>query len=457
MSRITRRHFINSSMAAAAGLTTVAGCAADAKKGPAVAVAPGLKHRRIGPHDKIRVGLIGCGGMGRGDILTFLKYDDVECPVICDVDDKMIAEGVKVIEKARGKAPETVKDFRKVTDREDLDAVVVATPDHWHAIPTIMACQAGKDVYCEKPLATSVGEGRAMLNAARKYDRVVQMGTQWRSNPDFAEAVAYVHSGKLGKIRLVRCWAYLNWVHSVGKPPDQDKAPDGVDYDMWLGPAPKRPFNPARFHFSFRWFWDYAGGLMTDWGVHLINIALWGMKVGMPERVSSSGGKYIYDDISDTPDTQFAVYDYPGFALIWEHQMTAGCGVDGKEHGIAFYGTEGTLTVGAYGWEVAPAVKDKRVPSEEEPLPAEKHESKYADAGRPQHVRNFLDCMRSRQRPVEDFELGHAISTAAHLGNLALRSKATIIWDAKNERPVGRTDLDNQLLPPYRAPWKLEV
>lgn len=137
--------------------------------------------------------------------------------------------------------------------------------------------------------------------------------------------------------------------------------------------------------------------------------------------------------------------------------LAAGCGVDGKEHGIAFYGTEGTLTVGAYGWEVAPAVKDKRVPSEEEPLPAEKHESKYADAGRPQHVRNFLDCMRSRQRPVEDFELGHAISTAAHLGNLALRSKATIIWDAKNERPVGRTDLDNQLLPPYRAPWKLEV
>ncbi len=456
MSRITRRYFINSSVAAAAGLTTMAGCATDAKKGAAVAVAPGVRPRRIGPNDKIRVGLIGCGGMGRGDILTFLKYDDVECPIICDVDDTRLAEGVKIIEKARGKAPETVKDFRKVTDHKELDAVVVATPDHWHALPTIRACQAGKDVYCEKPLATSVGEGRAMLDAAQKYGRVVQMGTQWRSNPHFAEAVEYVQSGKLGKIRLVRCWAYLNWVHSVGKPADQDKAPDGVDYDMWLGPAPKRPFNKARFHFSFRWFWDYAGGLMTDWGVHLINIALWGMKVGMPQRVSSSGGKYIYDDISDTPDTQFAVYEYPGFALVWEHQMSGSHGCDGKEHGIAFYGSEGTLTVGAYGWEVAPEVKDRRLHSDEEPLVTEKHESKAVDAGRPQHVRNFLDCMRSRNKPVENFEVGHAISTAAHLGNLALRSKATIIWDAKNERPVGRTDLDDQLLRPYRAPWKLE-
>jgi predicted dehydrogenase len=441
MSRITRRHLIGSSVAAAAGSALW------------TSISPSLG--ALGANDKMRVGLIGSGGRGRADILTFLQNDDVECPIICDVDDAMLAEGVKVIEKARGKAPEPVKDFRKVVERKDLDAVVVGTPDHWHALPTIRACEAGKDVYCEKPLAMCVGEGRAMVNAARKHDRVVQMGTQWRSSPHFAEAVEYVQSGKLGKIRLVRCWAYLNWVHSVGSPKDQEKAPDGVDYDMWLGPAPKRPFNPARFHFSFRWFWDYAGGLMTDWGVHLINVALWAMKAGMPDRVSSSGGKYIYNDISDTPDTQFAVYDYPGFAMVWEHQMTGSHGCEDKEHGVAFYGTEATLVVGAYGWEVTPEQKDKRVTGDQEPVPTEKNKTKPA-VGQVEHVRNFLDCMRSRKRSVEDVEIGHAISTAAHLGNLALRSKATIIWDARNERPVGRTDLDDQLLRPYRAPWKLE-
>jgi len=451
MNRITRRRFIRTSVGSVAAM---AGCAAIGKRGrrPVVATTP-----RLGPNENIRVALIGSGGMGRGDMNTFLPYADVEFPVVCDVDDAMIAKAVKAVEDARGKRPEVTKDFRRIMDRTDIHACLVATPDHWHALPTIHACQSGKDVYIEKPLATSIGEGKAMLDAARRYDRVVQMGTQWRSAPHWREAVQYAQSGKLGKIRLVRCWAYLAWVHSVGKPADCDP-PEGVDYDVWLGPAPKRPFNPARFHFSFRWFWDYAGGLMTDWGVHLLNIALWAMGPRMPERVSSSGGKYIFDDISETPDTQHALYDYGDYTLVWEHQMEGGRGCEGREHGVAFHGTEGTLIVDAGGWEVVPAARDGRVKTDrkQKPLPAEKHEKKGTD-GRPEHVRNFLDCCRSREQPVENVEIGHFVSTAAHLGNIALRSRQSIRYDALRQRVVGHNVPEELLTKRYRAPWKLGV
>ena len=449
MRKTTRRRFIRSSLGSAAAL---AGCAAADKAGRRRPVAPAP---RLGPNETIRAALIGSGGMGRGDMLTFLPNKDVEFPVICDVDHRMIAKGVKALENARGKGPEVVKDWRRIMDRSDIHVCLVATPDHWHALPTIRACQSGKDVYVEKPLATSIGEGRSMLEAARKYDRVVQMGTQWRSAAHWREAVQYVQSGKLGKIRLVRCWAYLAWVHSVGKPAD-GPVPEGVDYDMWLGPAPERPFNRARFHFSFRWFWDYAGGLMTDWGVHLLNIALWAMGPRMPQRVTSTGGKYVFDDISDTPDTQHALYDYGDYTLVWEHQMEGGHGCEGREHGVAFHGSEGTLIVDTGGWEVIPAARDQRVKTDKKPLPAEKHEKTGSD-GRPEHVRNFLDCVRSRQQPVENVAVGHFVSTAAHLGNLALRTGQAIQWDEKNERAVGDNVPDELLTKPYRSPWKLEV
>jgi predicted dehydrogenase len=224
--------------------------------------------RSVSAAEKIRVGLIGCGGISRADLTAFLSYPEVECPVVCDVDDAQLAKGIALVEKLRGRHPDTVKDFRRVIERKDVDVVLVCTPDHWHALPTVLACQEGKDVYVEKPLATTVAEGRAMVEAARRHGRVVQMGTQWRSGPHYQEAIEFVQSGKLGKIRQVRAWAYLDWVGGIGNPPDRDP-PAGVDYDFWLGPAPLRPFNPNRFHFNFRWFWDYAGGLMTDWGVHL--------------------------------------------------------------------------------------------------------------------------------------------------------------------------------------------
>jgi len=368
---------------------------------------------------------------------------------VCDVDDEQLAKAVALVEKRRNARPEPFKDYRRLLERKDLDVCVVATPDHWHALPTVHACQAGKDVYVEKPLATTIWEGRKMLEAARRYQRVVQMGSHWRSGAHFREAVEFVHSGKLGKIRQVRAWAYLDWVGGIGNPPDSD-APAGVDYDMWLGPAPKRPFNKNRFHFNFRWFWDYAGGLMTDWGVHLLNLALWAMGPAPPRAVSSSGGKFVVEDNTETPDTQIAVYEFPTYTLIWEHQVLGGVGLDGRPHGLAFSGSEGTLILDTKGWEVIPEAK--------KPLGVFKRTVSPEDRGfdgRPAHIRNFLDCLRSRQQPVENLEVAHFVSTVAHLGNLALRTGAKIVWDAQQERVVDNPKAEALVNRAYRPPWSL--
>src|SRR5882762_672777 len=277
--QISRRAFVRTS-AVVAGGTALAG--------PFIR---SLRAGEPGANDKIRLGLIGCGGMGQGDLACFFLNPEVDCAVISDVDDARLAIGTAICEEKRGKKPDTVKDFRRVLDRKDVDVVLIATPDHWHALPTVLACQAGKDVYVEKPLAKTIDEGRAMLEASRRHNRVVQMGSQWRSCKHIIEAAELIRSGKLGKVSLVRGWAYLDWLPSIGKPADC-APPSTADYDLWLGPAPKRAFNPNRFHFNFRWFWDYAGGLMTDWGVHLINMMLMGMGNEAPKSVFSSGGKY---------------------------------------------------------------------------------------------------------------------------------------------------------------------
>jgi predicted dehydrogenase len=412
-----------------------------------IAAAPILNSISVGASEKVNVALIGCGGMGIGDLATFLLNPEVECRIVCDVDDKQLAKAVQLVEGKRGRKPKTTKDWRRVIDRKDVDVVLVVTPDHWHALPTIHACESGKDVYCEKPLGKTVQEGRAMLDAMKKHKRIVQMGTHWRSGQHYREAVEFVQSGKLGRVRQVRVWAYLDWVGGIGNPPDS-APPRGVDYDMWLGPAPLGPFNPNRFHFNFRWFWDYAGGLMTDWGVHLINIAMWAMGPEPPRSVYSVGGKRVIEDNSETPDTQIAVYDFPTYTLIFEHQMKGGVGIGGRPHGIAFSGTEGTLIIDDQGWEIISEPKLKTVESS-------KHGA--GPDARPAHVRNFLDCVKSREQPVENLDFGHFVSTVAHLGNAALRSNSAIEWDATTESAIGNEKANALLRAEYRPPWKLPV
>ena len=433
MKPISRRRFVKNSALLAGSLPILGG----------LVVAPA--GRAVAASEKVRVGLIGSGGMGKGDLDTFFLNPEVECPIICDVDDNHIADGVKLVQEKRGTAPATTKDFRRVLERQDVDVVLIATPDHWHALPTVLGCQAGKDIYVEKPLATSIAEGQAMVEAAQKHQRIVQMGAHRASSPSYRDAVEIVRSGKLGKVGLVRAWAYLDWIKPIGTPADAD-APAGVDYDMWLGPAPKRAFNPNRFHFNFRWFWDYAGGLMTDWGVHLLQVLLWGMGAEPPKAVMSSGGKYVLEDNSETPDTQITVYEFPSYTMVWEHKVGVGLGLYNRPWGMAFVGTEGTLVINDSGCEIL------REPTKDS-LEAKKFKG-GADP-RPAHVRNFLDCVKSRQQPVENLEVGHHISTVAHLGNLSLRSGRKIVWDHAQQQIVNDPEADRLVSVAYREPWKL--
>ena len=449
MASHSRRSFLKGS----AGLAAAGGSAS--------AATAASSSRIIGANDRIRVGLIGCGGMGRGDLRDALRLKNVECVALCDVDQSQIEKtGDKVVSRADQKADLHTQDFRRVLDRDDIDAVIVATPDHWHAYITVEACKTGKDVYVEKPLSLTIPEGRVMVDVAREHKRVVQMGTQQRSAEHYTDAVNYVKSGKLGKIRLVRTWVYLDWKAETSVKPD-GPAPEGVDYDMWLGPAPKRPFNENRFHFSFRWYWDYCGGLMTDWGAHMIDIANWAMDVKAPTSAMSVGGKYGYpDDAAETPDTQQVMWQFPSFSMIWEHALGVGRGPEAREHGVQFHGNDGVLVIDRQGWEVYPETDQldfKKVRTHRSAgLPRQKVRGDKLDYHLT-HVENFFDCMRSRERPRSDVEIGHNSMIACHLGNLAYRLGRRVDWDVDNERIVNDSAAEKLLQREYRRPWKLKA
>ncbi len=362
----------------------------------------------------------------------------------------------EILDPAGQKADFRTQDFRRLLDRQDLDAVLVATPDHWHAIPTVMACEAGMDVYVEKPLSLTIHEGRVMVDAARRHGRVVQMGTQQRSAPHYTDAVDYVKSGKLGKIRLVRAWAYLDWKGEMPAQPN-GSPPPGVDYDLWLGPAPERPFNLNRFHFSFRWYWDYSGGLMTDWGAHMIDIANWAMEVKAPRAAVSVGGKFGYPrDAMETPDTQQVIWEFDDFSMVWEHALGVGRGPEAREHGVQFHGNDGVLVVDRNGWEVHSETDriDKSV-REFRSRGKPRHNIRGRSAYHLGHVQNFVDCRRSRERPRSDVEIGHDSMIACHLGNIAFRLGRRVQWDPDRERIVDDPEAERMVRTSYRKPWKL--
>ncbi len=417
--------------------------------------------RILGANDRIRLALVGCGGMGRGDLRDMLRAGKTDAVALCDVDDSQVDRAQKdVVSEFGQKAELLTRDFRHVLDRDDVDAVIVATPDHWHALPTVEACKAGKDVYVEKPLAITVWEGRQMVDAARKYERVVQMGTQQRSGVQYLEAKEYLESGKLGRVRLVRCWAYLDWKGETPHQPD-GPAPDGVDYDMWLGPAPERPFNRNRFHFNFRWYWDYSGGLMTDWGAHMIDIANWYMGIKSPTSAMSVGGKFAYpQDAMQAPDTQQVLYEFPDFSMIWEHALGVGRGPADREHGVLLHGENGILIVDRHGWEVLPETDRIGKPAREYRSAAVPHQAYRPDREdmHLDHVQNFLQCMRTRERPRSDVEISHDSMIGCHLGNAAVRTGRRVYWDVENERVVDDPEAEAIMYRrPYREPWALAV
>src|SRR5690242_13500690 len=335
--------------------------------GAATLLAPAAQ-RALGANDRVVVGLIGCGGRGRYVAELMRESPGVEYAAAADV----YLPNAEQARQWAGPKAQAYQDFRRLLDRKDIDAIHIATPDHWHAIPTALACQAGKDVYVEKPLAHNVREGRAMVEAARKHNRVVQAGTQHRSAEHYREAAHIIQSGELGKVHFVRVWNYMNMdPNGIGRKPDSEP-PAGLDWDFYLGPAPAVPFNRNRFLGTFRWFWDYAGGLITDWGTHRFDSVHEVMGVDTPVTVTAAGGRFELKDGAETPDTLQATYEYPGFILSYEASNLNAHGVGGRTpgkryyrargtddrpHGEAFYGTNGTLFTDRIGYEVYPELE----------------------------------------------------------------------------------------------------
>jgi predicted dehydrogenase len=352
------------------------------------------------------------------------------------------------------------KDFREILDREDIDVVVASSPDHWHPLMTVMACQAGKDVYVEKPISVAVAEGRKMVEAAREYNRVVQVGTQQRSGSHFQHAVRLVRDGELGPITAIRTWNVgNNSPEGIGNPPDSE-APSNLDWEMWLGPAPRVPFNYNRFGVepgrwsTFRYFWDYAGGMMTDWCVHLLDIVQWAMEVDAPKQVSASGGKWVMKDNRETPDTLSATFQYSNFICNYENRACNGRSINEHGYGIEFYGTEGTMFLDRSGFEILP---ERRQVGERSVARMYAMRVERTNDSNHDHVRDFLDCIKTRQKPISDIEVGHHSTAPCLLANISYLLGRSLEWDAEAEVVVGDDEANGMLDRAYRSPWKLTV
>jgi predicted dehydrogenase len=389
------------------------------------------------PAEKIVLGVLGVNGRGRGLLRTFSSFPDVEIAYVCDPDQRVIPAALKSLHSGHKRVPKQVQDLRKVFEDRDVTAVVVATPDHWHALATVWACQANKHVYVEKPISHNLIEGRRMVEAARKYNRVVQVGTQRRSAPHIASAVEFVRSGKLGKVPFARTWIAGNR-KSIGHKKDAP-VPAGVDYNLWLGPAPRRDFNPNRFHYNWHWHWDYGTGELGNNGIHALDVARWILGLDAPVRITSGGGKFFYDDDQQTPDTQISTFDFATTSIVWEHRIWSRSGVEGQPFGISLYGEKGVLTIDSKGWHVKEGVEAS---------------AKATDSERA-HLRNFLDCIRSGKRPSADIEEGHKSTRLCHLGNIAFRLGRTLRFDAATETLSADAGANEMLGRTYRKPFVL--
>jgi len=381
--------------------------------------------KKMAPSDTLRIGAIGIKGMGMSDLLAALKQPGVEVIMLCDIDKTVLDNRLADLSKLNINVSKikTTGNYREVLDNKDVDLVIIGTPDHWHALIMIEACMAGKDVYVEKPVGNSIMECRAMVAAQKKYNRVVQGGQWQRSQQHFRDALDFVYTGQLGNIRTVKVWCYQDWMKPGPVVPDT-APPPGVDYKTWLGPAPTRPFNASRFHFNFRWFWDYAGGLMTDWGVHLIDYALLGMKAGSPRTIAALGGDFAYPDLyQETPDTLTTLYEFDHFNMVWDSAMGIGNGSYGLDHGIAYIGNNATLVLSRHGWEIIDEKMNK--------LKIARALVPPADNGLDNHWKNFIGVIRSGKK--EDLncsiEAGAHVATVAQMGNISFRSGKRLVWE----------------------------
>lgn len=417
------------------------------------------KRKRISAIDKINVGLIGCNGMGMSNLTSMLKMNEIECIALCDVDANVLEKRSANVKELQKSAPKLYNDYRKLIADKSIDVVIIGTPDHWHCLPMVESVETGKHVYVEKPISNTIEECRVMVAAAKKYNKVVQVGQWQRSGTHYKEAIDIVRSGKLGNIRLVKVWAYQGWMKPIEKHSDS-APPEGVDYRMWLGPAPMRPFNQNRFHFNFRWFWDYAGGLMTDWGVHEIDIALYAMNALAPVSVMATGGKLAYpDDASETPDTLQTVFQYEGFNMLWEHATGIDFGPYGRREGIAFLGNNGTLVLNRDGYEILVEREAKgysewgtdkmeRIDAVDRPK-----DVSYLDL----HTANFINAVKANDSSLLNtpIESGSVAAINAQMGNIAYKTGQKLYWDKAKSMFVDNEAANSLMKAQYHNGWKL--
>lgn len=404
--------------------------------------------------ERLQVGVMGAGGRALGLLKTFSESPYADVVAIADIDSRRIPAAVSEVEQRQGSTPWTTGDFRKIIDDPTIDALVIGTPDHWHAIPTILACMAGKDVYVEKPDGHNMVEGQRMVAAMRKHSRIVQMGSQHRATERLQSAIEYVRSGALGRCLVAKAWESTRQ-GSIGHIPDE-APPEGVDYDMWLGGAPKRPFNPRRFHGNWRWFYDYGTGDLGNDGVHRLDMAVALLNaaceaqgdesLGLPRKITASGGKWYFDDMQEFPDTLQVNYEYEGVSpklLTYEMRIWSPYPMNGLGEGAAVYGDKGYIEIGNNGWRAFEGREQIKL------VEGDSHE-------RP-HVQNFIDCVKSRNRPFCDLEtVGHPASVLCHAGNISARLGRQLTLDAASETFINDNDANAlRTRPEYRAPWLL--
>ena len=436
---LNRRQFLGSSAMNAAGVA--AGMVG-------VGLAAGAAQST--PNERVHLGIIGARGQGKTLAEAFAGLPGAEVVSVCDIDESIARETANAVSEIQNRSPKREKDFRNVLDDRRVDAVIVATPDHWHALMTIQALDAGKDVYVEKPVSHNLREGELMIAAAQKTGRIVQCGLQQRSGEHFRSAVEYVQSGKLGQVHLAKAWSVNRRKPLSSKPPGP--APEGVDYDLWLGPAPEREFQANRFHHNWHWFWDYGTGELGNWGVHMLDVARWGLGVDWPQSINASGGKHAFHDEQETPDTLFVNYHFQPASrsksgqpaapktIVWEHRLWTNHGMEGRSTAVAFYGERGTLIVDRGGWKV---YGTREAPSAEP-----------GDQLKP-HLVNFLEAIKAGAPVACDLTTGHISSGLCHLGNIAYRTTGHLALEA-DQPDLGLTgDAARLLTREYRQPWEL--
>ncbi len=430
------------------------------------ALTTALSYSRIfGANERVRMGYIGVGNRGDQVHEAFLEHGDQQTVAVCDLREDYMDFAVK---KSRA-TPKKYSDYHALLDDKDVDAVVVATPDHWHALMFIDSCNAGKDVYVEKPLSLTVVEGRKMVEAAERTRRVSQVGTQRRSTASLKEAAEFVRSGGIGHVTVAKSWQIGNeWPNGIGHPPDGDP-PDPKQWDQWLGPAPKVPFNENRTFYKFRWFYNYSGGQLTNFGVHNIDMIRWCLGVEYPRRVTALGGKYVMKDNREIPDTLEVIWEYDGTLVTFAQYDASAAPTNPARAEIELRGTKGTIYLTGGKWEVVPEqvtnltffartpldrVSEKAYRPSHKPAMDAKSNGKGVESTQ-SHARNFLDCVKSRGKCNADVLIGHVSTATTLLGNIAHQTRSLLEWDGRAERFTNNETANKLLSYKYRAPYRL--